>query len=160
MTSVEIMTGRPESGGYERQHPRDERRQLPSQPEPHQSRQGQRLTRSAHPIPRERSIRRVADFCAALWPEFTPPLTRARSRTEGDPAPQGTCSWRRSLLRQSRMCVLPGTEGTSLCNYGRSCGTLRAGGRDVGSILKDEGLAVAFVCGRTSCPPTPRPWCS
>ena len=54
----------------------------------------------------------------------------------------------------------PGTEGTSRCNYGRSCGTLRAGGRDVGSILKDEGLAVAFVCGGTSCPPTPRPWCS
>ena len=53
----------------------------------------------------------------------------------------------------------PGTEGTEACNYGRSCGTLRANGRDVGEILISEGLAVPFVCGATSCPPTPRPWC-
>ena len=26
-------------------------------------------------------------------------------------------------------------------------------------ILIAEGLAVPFVCGATSCPPTPRPWC-
>lgn len=53
----------------------------------------------------------------------------------------------------------PGTEGTKACNYGRSCGILRADGRDVGQILISEGLAVPFVCGRTSCPRTPRPWC-
>lgn len=52
-----------------------------------------------------------------------------------------------------------GAEGTSECNYGRSCGILRVDGKDVGSILISEGLAVPFVCGRTSCPPTPRPWC-
>ncbi len=53
----------------------------------------------------------------------------------------------------------PGTEGTSECNYGRSCGILRVDGKDVASILISEGLAVPFACGRTSCPPTPRPWC-
>ena len=53
----------------------------------------------------------------------------------------------------------PGTEGTDHCNYGRSCGTLLADGRDVGAVLISEGLAVPFVCGATSCPPTPRPWC-
>ncbi|NKJ72836.1 thermonuclease family protein [Rhizobium leguminosarum bv. viciae] len=53
----------------------------------------------------------------------------------------------------------PGAEGTSACNYGRSCGILRIDGKDVGSILISEGLAVPFVCGKTGCPPTPRPWC-
>nr|WP_245457625.1 thermonuclease family protein [Rhizobium leguminosarum] len=53
----------------------------------------------------------------------------------------------------------PGTEGTKKCNHGRYCGTLLVDGKDVGSILVSEGLAVPFVCGRTSCPPTPRPWC-
>lgn len=52
-----------------------------------------------------------------------------------------------------------GTEGTSHCNYGRSCGVLRVDGRDVGDILVSEGLAARFSCGATSCPPTPRPWC-
>ncbi|MGO6883037.1 thermonuclease family protein [Rhizobium ruizarguesonis] len=53
----------------------------------------------------------------------------------------------------------PGTEGTSKCNYGRSCGYLHVDGRDVGQILISEGLAVPFICGATGCPPTPRPWC-
>ncbi|NEI64969.1 thermonuclease family protein [Rhizobium leguminosarum] len=53
----------------------------------------------------------------------------------------------------------PGTEGTSKCNYGRSCGYLRVDGRDVGQTLISEGLAVPFICGATGCPPTPRPWC-
>lgn len=53
----------------------------------------------------------------------------------------------------------PGTEGTGKCNYGRSCGHLFADGQDVGDVLVSEGLAVPFVCGSTSCPPTPRPWC-
>lgn len=54
----------------------------------------------------------------------------------------------------------PGTEGTNRCNYGRSCGSLFANGQDVGDVLISEGLAVPFVCGETSCPPTPRPWCA
>jgi endonuclease YncB( thermonuclease family) len=57
-------------------------------------------------------------------------------------------------------CSCPeSTQGTFACNYGRNCGTLRANGRDVGATLIAEGLAVAFVCGPTHCPATPRPWC-
>jgi len=57
-------------------------------------------------------------------------------------------------------CACPaGTEETPACNYGRRCGTLKVGGRDVGEILIGEGLAVPFVCGPTRCPKTPRPWC-
>jgi endonuclease YncB( thermonuclease family) len=54
----------------------------------------------------------------------------------------------------------PGTEGTLACNYGRRCGTLKAGGRDVGAILIEEGLAVPFQCSATRCPKAPRPWCT
>ncbi|AGB43218.1 hypothetical protein Mesau_00732 [Mesorhizobium australicum WSM2073] len=53
-----------------------------------------------------------------------------------------------------------GTEGTDRCNYGRSCGSLFSNGQDVGDVLMSEGLAVPFICGATSCPPTPRPWCA
>jgi endonuclease YncB( thermonuclease family) len=57
-------------------------------------------------------------------------------------------------------CACPaGREGTRFCNYGRSCGTLRAEGHDIGDILIAEGLAVPFKCYATSCPKTPRPWC-
>ncbi len=57
-------------------------------------------------------------------------------------------------------CSCPaGTEGTQAGNYGRRCGTLKAGARDVGAILIEEGLAVPFVCAATRCPRTPRPWC-
>jgi endonuclease YncB( thermonuclease family) len=51
-----------------------------------------------------------------------------------------------------------GTEGTPRCNYGRSCGVLKARGQDVGSLLIAEGLARTYVCGRTSCPAR-EPWC-
>ena len=53
----------------------------------------------------------------------------------------------------------PKTEGTKACNNGRRCGRLKANGRDVGSILIAEKLAVPFNCSETSCPRTPRPWC-
>jgi endonuclease YncB( thermonuclease family) len=56
-------------------------------------------------------------------------------------------------------CSCPtGTEGTPRCNYGRSCGILRARGEDVGALLITEGLARTYVCGRTSCP-TRKAWC-
>jgi endonuclease YncB( thermonuclease family) len=56
-------------------------------------------------------------------------------------------------------CACPrGTEGTGQCNYGRLCGTLKAGGRDVGAILVAEGLAERYVCAPNSCPPR-RNWC-
>jgi endonuclease YncB( thermonuclease family) len=53
----------------------------------------------------------------------------------------------------------PGTEGTKRCNYGRSCGVLRARGKDVGELLIGEGLAHVYSCGRFSCPHR-QGWCS
>ena len=52
-----------------------------------------------------------------------------------------------------------GTQGTKQCNYGRLCGTLAVDGSDVGRKLINEGLAVAYRCGRTRCPPKPGRWC-
>lgn len=65
----------------------------------------------------------------------------------------------RTEVTQVACACPPGTEGTNECNYGRSCGTLTANGRDVGDILIAEGLAVSFICSGWGCPPTPRPWC-
>jgi len=57
-------------------------------------------------------------------------------------------------------CSCPaGTEGTDRCNYGRSCGVLTVGGRDVAEIMIAEGLARPLVCGRTRCPPR-QGWCA
>lgn len=63
-------------------------------------------------------------------------------------------------LTRVRCACAPGTEGTSRCNFGRQCGVLKLDGQDVGRILISEGLAVSYVCGRTSCPPRPRNWCN
>ena len=52
----------------------------------------------------------------------------------------------------------PGTHGTSQCNHGRSCGILRANGRDVGGILISEGLARSYSCGPAGCPRRGQ-WC-
>lgn len=97
---------------------------------------------------------------------FNAPETRRAvcdaERTLGDRATARL----RELVRSSKLdfefvaCACsPGTEGSSYCNYGRRCGTLKANGRDVGAILISENLAVPFVCGQTRCPPTPKPWC-
>jgi endonuclease YncB( thermonuclease family) len=51
-----------------------------------------------------------------------------------------------------------GQEGTQSCNFGRLCGSLTVGGRDVGPILIREGLAHPYFCGATSCP-IRAPWC-
>lgn len=66
----------------------------------------------------------------------------------------------RTKVIQVPCACKPGTEGTKKCNYGRSCGILTINGRDVGRILISEGLAVSFICGKTSCPKTPKPWCN
>jgi micrococcal nuclease len=66
----------------------------------------------------------------------------------------------RLIVERVRCACQPGSEGTEACNHGRSCGSLSVDGRNVGDILIDEGLAVPFVCGSRSCPPTPRPWCA
>ncbi|PXW51592.1 thermonuclease family protein [Chelatococcus asaccharovorans] len=95
----------------------------------------------------------------------TPETTNARCAQERELGRRATerlselvTSGKVTIERVACSCR-PGTEGTEACNYGRSCGTLRVDGRDVGPILIAEGLAVPFRCGATSCPPTPRPWC-
>jgi hypothetical protein len=51
-------------------------------------------------------------------------------------------SWPGGLDLERVACACPtGTEGTPRCNYGRSCGVLRARGQDVGAVLIAEGLA-------------------
>jgi endonuclease YncB( thermonuclease family) len=62
-------------------------------------------------------------------------------------------------FQQIACSCAPEAEGTDACNFGRRCGTLRINGVDVGATLIREGLAVPFVCGATSCPTRPRPWC-
>lgn len=62
-----------------------------------------------------------------------------------------------SLNRVSCHCA-PGTEGTDACNYGRLCGVLTAGGRDVGLTLIGEGLAKRYDC--TAGCPSKQSWCS
>ncbi|WP_314963697.1 thermonuclease family protein [Bradyrhizobium cosmicum] len=52
----------------------------------------------------------------------------------------------------------PGQEGTKLCNFGRLCGMLSVGGRDVAQIMISEGLAERYVCSATRCPPR-KSWC-
>jgi endonuclease YncB( thermonuclease family) len=98
---------------------------------------------------------------------FNAPETGSRARCEaerqrGEAAKQrlrALVSKGRSDFEQVACSCAPGTEGTEVCNFGRRCGALRVNGVDVGSTLIDEGLAVRFVCGATSCPTLPRPWC-
>ena len=93
--------------------------------------------------------------------KFTPQCDRERELGNRASARLAEIVSKSSLqLTKVRCSCAPGTEGTDRCNYGRSCGILRADGRDVGEILISEGLAVPFICGASGCPPTPRPWCS
>jgi endonuclease YncB( thermonuclease family) len=98
---------------------------------------------------------------------FNAPETGHRARCEAERRKGETAKRRlselvsggRSEFQQVACSCAPGTEGTEACNFGRRCGTLRVNGVDAGSTLIDEGLAVRFVCGVTSCPSLPRPWC-
>jgi endonuclease YncB( thermonuclease family) len=49
--------------------------------------------------------------------------------------------------------------GRLMCRFARSCGVLKAHGRDIGEILIAEGLAAPFVCEDQECSKAPRPWC-
>jgi endonuclease YncB( thermonuclease family) len=98
---------------------------------------------------------------------FNAPETGNRARCEAERQAGEAAKQRlRELVSNGRLdfnqvaCSCPpGTEGTDACNFGRRCGILRVSGVDVGSSLISEGLAVRFVCGATSCPTLPRPWC-
>jgi hypothetical protein len=98
---------------------------------------------------------------------FNTPETGNRARCQAE-RQKGDAAKRRlrELVSSGRLdfqqiacSCAPGTEGTDACNFGRRCGTLRVNGVDVGATLLGEGLAVRFVCGQTSCPTLPRPWC-
>jgi endonuclease YncB( thermonuclease family) len=98
---------------------------------------------------------------------FNAPETGDRARCEAE-RQKGEAAKRRLRelvsigrpdFQQIACSCAPGTEGTDVCNFGRCCGTLRVNGSDVGATLIAEGLAVRFVCGATSCPKLPRPWC-
>ena len=97
---------------------------------------------------------------------FNAPETGSRTRCEAERQKGEVAKKRlrelvsngRSDFQQVACSCPPGTEGTNACNFGR-CGVLQVNGADVGSMLINEGLAVRFVCGATSCPTLPRPWC-
>ncbi len=95
----------------------------------------------------------------------TPEIRNAKCEDEGRLGVNATNRLRELVqadpleLTIVRCACKPGTEGTRNCNYGRSCGLLKTNGQDVGEILIAEGLAVPFICGKTRCPKTPRPWC-
>ena len=61
-------------------------------------------------------------------------------------------------LRRVSCACRPGTEGTRACNSGRLCGVLTIGGQDVAATMIREGLARAYRCSGTSCPPRGS-WC-
>jgi endonuclease YncB( thermonuclease family) len=61
------------------------------------------------------------------------------------------------LYRVTCACVA-GTEGTKQCNHGRLCAHLKTSLHDVGDILIGEGLARAYVCRGSTCPPR-QSWC-
>ncbi|WP_445819669.1 thermonuclease family protein [Bradyrhizobium sp. ISRA442] len=89
---------------------------------------------------------------------------RARCEDESRRAEKATSRLRELVaggevrLQRVACACRPGEEGTSRCNYGRLCGSLTVGGRDVGQILIGEGLARPYVCSGTRCPPRQR-WC-
>lgn len=72
----------------------------------------------------------------------------------------------RELLAQGEVeleavscACLPGTEGSEACNYGRRCGRLSVGGKDIAAIMIAEGLAERYVCRGTPCPRR-KDWCA
>jgi endonuclease YncB( thermonuclease family) len=107
---------------------------------------------------------RVAGETFRLVGFDAPETYRARCASERELGSRATFRLRQlvadgGLDLESIACSCPtGTEGTPRCNYGRSCGILKARGQDVGALLIAEGLARAYVCGRTSCP-TRKAWC-
>lgn len=52
------------------------------------------------------------------------------------------------------MCLPAGAGGTPNCNYGRLCGSLTIGGRDVGQILIGEGPRKSLCLRQDELPET------
>jgi endonuclease YncB( thermonuclease family) len=98
---------------------------------------------------------------------FNAPETGSRARCEAERKKGEAAGQRlrelvsngRPEFQQVASSCPPETKGTNACNFGGRCGTLRVNGVDVGATLIGEGLAARFICGATSCPTLPRPWC-
>ena len=94
----------------------------------------------------------------------TPEAVNARCEAERSLAAKATDKLRQLVaaggldLSQVACACPPGTEGTTACNYGRSCGVLKAAGKDVGELLIIEGLAKPYLCSGTRCPRREQ-WC-
>jgi endonuclease YncB( thermonuclease family) len=108
-----------------------------------------------------RSNRQVYRLVGFDTPEFGSRARCERERTLADAATnrlrQLVANGQTALEPVPCSCP-PGTEGTRECNHGRLCARLRAEGRDVGTILINEGLARPYVCGQTGCPRR-QSWC-
>jgi endonuclease YncB( thermonuclease family) len=97
---------------------------------------------------------------------FAPPEMRgAQCRAERDLGVKATKRVR-DLIQAGALdyspvtCSCPAnTLGKWVCILARTCGRLKANGRDVGDILVAEGLAVPFLCDGMECPKAPKPWC-
>jgi endonuclease YncB( thermonuclease family) len=95
---------------------------------------------------------------------ITPETRDAQCKAERDLGDKAANRLREIILAggleySSVMCPCPAsTLGGWFCKFGRSCGTLKANGRDVGDILVEEGLAAAYSCAK-GCPKTTRLWC-
>lgn len=68
-------------------------------------------------------------------------------------------SWGDLELQMVPCACSAGTEGTKACNYGRQCGVLKAWGVSAAEEMVKHGLARAYSCSITRCPPRPS-WCS
>jgi endonuclease YncB( thermonuclease family) len=107
---------------------------------------------------------RIASETFRLIGFDTPETYRAQCSSERELGNRATFRLRQLVagggldLERVACSCRTGTQGTAACNHGRACGVLKARGQDVGSMLIAEGLAHAYVCGRTSCPPR-EPWC-
>lgn len=95
----------------------------------------------------------------------TPETTRrAKCRAERDLGAAATQRLRLIVskggldLSEVPCSCAPGTAGTFKCNYGRRCGVLTQGGRDVGDTLMAEGLARPYPFDWRA-PPAHPDWC-
>jgi endonuclease YncB( thermonuclease family) len=101
---------------------------------------------------------RVAGETFRLVGFDAPETYRARCPSERDLGNRATFRLRQliaggGLDLEPVECSCPiGTQGTLICNYGRSCGVLRVRGKDVAEIMIGEALAHPLVCGATRCP--------
>ena len=60
-------------------------------------------------------------------------------------------------LQEVACSCTPSKIASGKCNYGRKCGVLSSGGKNVGDTLIREGHAREYICAKTRCPKQ-EPW--